>query len=172
MGGSVLQEHRRSWQHAKEGNCPSLASCTQQREKIVRKTSLHLPGSLPSMGTRQSIQAQDAISTSRTYSPKEPIYLFSTDVEKLQEALNKVCQERNAWRNKYRIVNTENVDIHNILRRKDELLEVLDRQVTQTSLSHHIPPASWIIDQLTSENAQLKKQKKMLEREVGSSSKF
>src|SRR4051812_40895583 len=49
---------------------PSLASCTQQREKIVRKTSLHLPGSLPSMGTRQSIQAQDAISTSRTYSPK------------------------------------------------------------------------------------------------------
>ena len=103
---------------------------------------------------------------------REPIYLFSTDVEKLQAALNKVCQERNAWRNKYRIVNTENVEIHNILRRKDELLEVLDRQVTQSSLSHHIPPASWIIDQLTSENAQLKKQKKMLEREVGSSSKF
>src|SRR3954466_13999722 len=70
IGGSVLQEHRRSWQHAEEGNCPSLASYSQQREKIVRKTSLHLPGSLPSMGPRQSIQAQDAISTSRTYSPK------------------------------------------------------------------------------------------------------
>src|SRR3954468_15628362 len=81
---------------------------------------------------------------------REPIYLFSTDVEKLQEALNKVFQERNAWRNKYRIVNTENVKIQNIIRRKDELLEVLDRQVTQSSLSHHIPPASWIIDQLTS----------------------
>src|SRR4051812_37626898 len=56
------------------------------REEIVRKTSLHLLGSLPSMGTRQSIQAHDAISTSRTYSPKEPIYLFSTNVEKLQAA--------------------------------------------------------------------------------------
>ena len=42
---------------------------------------------------------------------KEPVLYFMKDKEKLQIAFNKVQQEKNSWRNKYRILSVENAKI-------------------------------------------------------------
>ena len=110
---------------------------------------------------------------------KEPIYIFMSDTEKLQIALTKAQRERNAWRNKYQVVNLENTKLQSQLREKDDLIEILERHAVQEGqenlfFSSHIPPTSgaWkkIIDQPTVENAQLKRQKRKQQYGVGPSS--
>ena len=102
-----------------------------------------------------------------------------SDTEKLQVALNKAHQERKAWRNKYQIIGMENIELQKELKEKSDLIEILERYVTKEEpgdpfFVNHIPPTSgaWksIVDQLTQENTQLKKQKRNQQFEAGPSS--
>lgn len=83
-----------------------------------------------------------------------------------------------AWKNKYLVVNLENGEIQSQLKKKNELIKILEKHITREKpediLLSHIPHASRIINQLILESAQLKnnkKQKKGLEFEARSSSK-
>ena len=111
---------------------------------------------------------------------KEPVYIFTSDAEKLQIALTKAQRERSDWKNKYQVVSLENAKIQKQLREKDDLIKILEQHATQVKqedvfFSSHIPPASGalkrIINQLTLENARLKRQKGEIQSETGSSSR-
>ena len=73
----------------------------------------------------------------------------------------------------------ENAELHKELKEKADLIEILERCVTKerqevSLFAGHIPPTSgaWktIVDQLTLENSQLKKQKRSQLFEAGPSS--
>ena len=94
--------------------------------------------------------------------------------------MEKANQERRAWRNKYQSLGRENAELQKELKEKVVLIEILERSVTKerqdvSLFTSQIPPTSgaWksIIDQLTSENAQLKKQKRGQPSEAGPSSR-
>ena len=62
---------------------------------------------------------------------KEPVYIFTSDAEKLQIALTKAQRERSAWKNKYQVVSLENAKIKKQLREKDDLIKILEQHATQ-----------------------------------------
>jgi hypothetical protein len=110
---------------------------------------------------------------------QEPTFIYTSDADKLQFVLEKANQERRAWRNKYQSLGRENAELQKELKEKAVLIEILERSVTKerqevSLFTSHVPSTSgaWrsIVDQLTSENAQLKKQKRGQPSEAGPSS--
>ena len=110
---------------------------------------------------------------------QEPTFIYMSDAEKLRVALEKAHRDRRAWRNKYQSLGRENAELQKELKEKAILIEILERSVTKerqevSLFADHIPPTSgaWksIVDQLTLENAQLKKQKRSQPSKVGPSS--
>ena len=110
---------------------------------------------------------------------QEPTFIYTNDADKLQMALEKAHRERRAWRNKYQSLGRENAELQKELKEKADLIEILERCVIKerqevSLFAGHIPPTSgaWraIVDQLTLENAQLKKQKRVQPAEAGPSS--
>lgn len=51
---------------------------------------------------------------------KEPSPIFMTDTEKLKVALNRMQQEKDAWKNKYQIVHAENEEIQRHLKQMND----------------------------------------------------
>ena len=106
---------------------------------------------------------------------KDHVLYFMNDKEKLQIALNKVQQERNSWRNKYRILSVENAKIQKILKEKEALIEILEQHVIEkdelfSSENHSGNPYNWqrSADTLTTKEARLKRQKRIHQQMVGS----
>ena len=96
------------------------------------------------------------------------------DKEKLQIAFNKVQQEKNSWRNKYRILSVENAKIQKILKEKDTLIEIVEQHVIEkdelfSSENHSGTPYTWqrSADTSTTEEARLKRQKRIHQQMVG-----
>ncbi|XP_050895429.1 uncharacterized protein LOC127102056 [Lathyrus oleraceus] len=106
---------------------------------------------------------------------REPTLIFMIDTEKLQIALTKVQQERDAWKNKYQFVNNENEQIQKHLKKKnEEELSKKKRKVQEDLFSSSIqldtPPTSvaWklIVDKLVLEKTQMEDQIKELNRKL------
>ena len=113
------------------------------------------------------------------FSLQEPTFIFMSDEEKIRSALGKAHREKKAWRNKYQSLDVENAELQKELKEKADLIKILERCVTKerqevSLFTSQIPPTSgaWktIVDQLTLENAQLKKQKRGQPSEAGPSS--
>ena len=97
------------------------------------------------------------------------------DKEKLQIPFNKVQQEKNSWRNKYRILSVENAKIQKILKERDALIEILEQHVIEkdelfSSENHSGTPYTWrrSADTSTTEEARLKRQKRIHQQMIGS----
>ena len=170
QGGSkaIREEIRDAWRHThKKGtevlgspHCVSLEPYLQWVQARAIKLRMPYP--------RQEI-----------FPLQEPTFIFMSDAEKLRIALGKAHRERKAWRNKYQSLGMENAELQKELKEKVDLIEILERCVTKerqevSLFASHIPPTSgaWksIVDQLTLENAQLKKQKRSQLFEAGPSS--
>ncbi|XP_050889168.1 uncharacterized protein LOC127094371 [Lathyrus oleraceus] len=99
--------------------------------------------------------------------------------EEFQEVLDRLKLERDTWKGKYHGLNDKNMKMEQQLKEKDDLIEILEQQAVKKHEEQEglllskvrpfheyssIPPTSgaWkgIIDKVTIENAQLKRQKR------------
>lgn len=72
---------------------------------------------------------------------KEPSLVFMTNIEKLNTYLNRMRQERDAWKNKYQIVHAENKELQIHLKQiNDEELANKKRNMQEDLFSSSIRP--------------------------------
>ena len=170
QGGSkaVREEIRNAWRHIHKKGTETLG--------IPHCVSLE--PYLRCVQTR-SIRVKMPYPHQEIFPLQEPTFIYTSDADKLQFALEKAHRERRAWINKYQSLGRENAELQKELKEKADLIEILERSVTKerqevSLFTDHIPPTSgaWksIVDQLTLENAQLKKQKRSQPSEAGPSS--
>ena len=114
---------------------------------------------------------------------KEPTYYFMDDAEKLKIALTKVQRERDAWKNKYQVVDIENAKLQEHFKHKNEVEVAKKKRKAQEDLfSSCIQPVpdvlkssetlstsvAWklVVDKLVIEKTQMEDQIRVLTRRL------
>ena len=117
------------------------------------------------MGPNQSYPVKDALSVSKACSSERTHLHLHERRRKAPDCLDQGTARKERLEKQIPSCSLENTKIQSQLREKDNLIEILAVQEGQEDLfSGHIPPTSsaWkkIVDQLTMENARLKRQKR------------
>lgn len=97
---------------------------------------------------------------------KERTYIFMTDAKKLKITLTKAWRERDAWKNKYQVINNEDEEVQRKLKMKNEE-EIFNkkRKVQDDLFSSSVQsdtPWKLIVDKLVLEKAEMEEQIKTL----------
>ncbi|XP_050895152.1 uncharacterized protein LOC127101748 [Lathyrus oleraceus] len=107
-----------------------------------------------------------AISLKIPYPRQEPAYIFMTNAEKMKISLTKTQRERDAWKNKYQIINNEDEELKRKLKMKnEEYLSNKKRKVQEDLFSYGVQSdTSWklIMDKLVLEKDEMEEQTKTL----------